>query len=224
MGNNSDPITLHKYLYANADPANTIDPSGYFGLTETAVTMNIVNTLVSLQIDNAFNVFDELGVSDPNIESARIINRIWGIASMGAAGVSLAKLLSKKFAKKADKIKSEVGNSRAFVFVNYAAAANITKKGFVSAGELRRFVPQGVQNTFRPSARIASGEKYNFGVDGNKVELEWHSADIGAAARFPNSPSGMGWTAQIKMNNKLLGTDGQWYRKPNALTHIPLID
>lgn len=28
MGNNQDPISLHKYLYANANPSNMIDPSG----------------------------------------------------------------------------------------------------------------------------------------------------------------------------------------------------
>ena len=28
MGDNNNPITLHKYLYANADPVNGIDPSG----------------------------------------------------------------------------------------------------------------------------------------------------------------------------------------------------
>jgi RHS repeat-associated protein len=31
MGNNSDPVTLHKYLYANADPVNFVDPTGNFG-------------------------------------------------------------------------------------------------------------------------------------------------------------------------------------------------
>ena len=32
MGINSDPITLNKYLYANADPVNFIDPSGNISL------------------------------------------------------------------------------------------------------------------------------------------------------------------------------------------------
>ncbi|WP_339066203.1 putative Ig domain-containing protein [Teredinibacter turnerae] len=31
MGNNYDPVSLHKYLYANADPVSFVDPSGYFG-------------------------------------------------------------------------------------------------------------------------------------------------------------------------------------------------
>ena len=32
MGRDQDPITLNKYVYANADPANWTDPSGYFGI------------------------------------------------------------------------------------------------------------------------------------------------------------------------------------------------
>ena len=32
MGRNHDPITLHKYLYANVDPANMIDPTGNFSI------------------------------------------------------------------------------------------------------------------------------------------------------------------------------------------------
>ncbi|WP_245929290.1 RHS repeat-associated core domain-containing protein [Agarilytica rhodophyticola] len=41
MGNNQDPITLHKYLYANAEPANLIDPSGKFSIGSLGVASNI---------------------------------------------------------------------------------------------------------------------------------------------------------------------------------------
>ena len=35
-GSLSDPLTLHRYAYANGNPVNTIDPSGSFGLQEDA--------------------------------------------------------------------------------------------------------------------------------------------------------------------------------------------
>lgn len=37
-----DPASLHKYLYANADPVNRIDPSGRFGIGEVASVSSIV--------------------------------------------------------------------------------------------------------------------------------------------------------------------------------------
>jgi RHS repeat-associated protein len=41
MGRDMEPMTLHKYLYADADPVNGRDPSGYFTLGEISVAQNI---------------------------------------------------------------------------------------------------------------------------------------------------------------------------------------
>jgi RHS repeat-associated protein len=46
MGRNHDSITLHKYLYANADPGNVIDPSGQFGLSSLGSTLNILGNVM----------------------------------------------------------------------------------------------------------------------------------------------------------------------------------
>lgn len=95
--------------------------------------------------------------------------------------------------------------------------------GSVSESTLRTMIPDGTPNTFKPSSTIADGYKYSYNVNGTKIEVKWHSADLNAATKFSGSNSGNGWTAQIKVGNKLLGLDGAFYRKPNNLTHIPLI-
>ena len=50
-GNQSDPLSLHKYLYAQADPVNRIDPSGYFcgGALETEEAIGFGLTIETLQ-------------------------------------------------------------------------------------------------------------------------------------------------------------------------------
>ncbi|HEX6623913.1 MAG TPA: RHS repeat-associated core domain-containing protein [Pyrinomonadaceae bacterium] len=44
-GDGFDPVTLHKYLYANADPVNHIDPTGNFSLGDISVSSAIHSTL-----------------------------------------------------------------------------------------------------------------------------------------------------------------------------------
>ena len=36
-GVQNDPVTMHKYLYANANPVKYVDPSGRFSFMETVV-------------------------------------------------------------------------------------------------------------------------------------------------------------------------------------------
>jgi RHS repeat-associated protein len=48
QGNGSDPITLHKYLYANVNPISVRDPSGRFGLAEIGATLNVLSSSIVL--------------------------------------------------------------------------------------------------------------------------------------------------------------------------------
>ncbi len=52
MGRNHDPITLHKYAYANVNPANMVDPSGYMsvGLAGMSINLNISGSLRTVNV------------------------------------------------------------------------------------------------------------------------------------------------------------------------------
>ena len=54
-GTLDNPVSLHKYLYANANPVMYTDPSGYFSLAETSVAQGIQSTINSVIVPY-FNV------------------------------------------------------------------------------------------------------------------------------------------------------------------------
>ena len=41
-----DPLSLHKYTYANADPVNGFDPSGYYTLTSVSLASRGIRPIV----------------------------------------------------------------------------------------------------------------------------------------------------------------------------------
>ncbi len=53
-GSPFDPVSLHRYLYANADPVNNTAPSGRFTLAESAATYAIVGILAGLAVGGLF--------------------------------------------------------------------------------------------------------------------------------------------------------------------------
>ncbi|MEE9426377.1 MAG: polymorphic toxin-type HINT domain-containing protein [Methylococcales bacterium] len=96
MGNNSDPVTLHKYLYGNVDPVNVVDPSGHFGLTSIGVASNIQVELSMLQVDVGLNLLD----AALNPDSAHGSNMLLGLVSIGGpSAFKLLRVLSSKFRK-----------------------------------------------------------------------------------------------------------------------------
>ena len=102
------------------------------------------------------------------------------------------------------------------------AARQMLVGGETSEDLLRSIVPKSTPNTFVPTATIKDGYKYNFSINGKKVEIKWHSQDLNAAIKYPGANSGAGWTAQIKVGNKLLTQSGRFVKKPQNYTHIPL--
>ncbi len=81
-GSSSDPVSLHKYLYAHADPVNGLDPSG--------------NSLVETIAGQTLAVRMQLSLIVPSIAAGgAVIGRVWnalGAATQNAASAVLQQL------------------------------------------------------------------------------------------------------------------------------------
>ena len=64
MGNTDEPVTLHKYAYGNMDPANTVDPTGHFGLASFGTASSIRSTLATTSTSSfSFAISRAIGAS-----------------------------------------------------------------------------------------------------------------------------------------------------------------
>ena len=57
-GSIDDPVSLHKYLYANANPVSNSDPSGYSTLADLNASMGIQGILSNIATPNGQALFD----------------------------------------------------------------------------------------------------------------------------------------------------------------------
>ena len=112
---------------------------------------------------------------------------------------------------------------------NFNLSNGVIENGKISEHQLQSWVPSGASNNFRPDPGIIEcGYKYNFNYNGTKVEIKWHSPQLNLSSKL--SPSELatsnsynGWSTQIKIGRKYLGTDGNLYRNNQQnITHIPV--
>jgi RHS repeat-associated protein len=82
-GNSSEPLSIHKYLYANGNPSNEIDPSGNFSISETAVTFGTLSILGAIS-GVAVNGINNYATGKNFFDGAV------GAAAFGAAALPLA--------------------------------------------------------------------------------------------------------------------------------------
>jgi RHS repeat-associated protein len=51
LGDTRDPVSLHRYLYANADPVNVADPSGRETLAELGASLEVQESLAAIRVN-----------------------------------------------------------------------------------------------------------------------------------------------------------------------------
>ena len=101
---------------------------------------------------------------------------------------------------------------------------NLLDGGEISISDLESIIPPGTKSTFQPTETLKNGAKYEFQLsDNQKVIIRWHEADPIAASKYPDAVSGQRWTAQLKVGNKQLKTDGTWTKNQSLNeVHIPI--
>ena len=100
-------------------------------------------------------------------------------------------------------------------------AGKLISSGVIFERDLLKLVPLGMENGFTPSERIEEGFKYETKFSGVRIQVKWHSPDIGTPE---GSNSRTGWTAQIKIGGRFLKSDGTFTRNRRENdAHIPII-
>jgi RHS repeat-associated protein len=79
-GNQSDPLSLHKYTFNHSEPVNRIDPSGLLSLSEIQVAFGI-NTMNAIR--RAINIYRAYNRASSIID---FINSVQGVANLMASG------------------------------------------------------------------------------------------------------------------------------------------
>nr|WP_274377848.1 RHS repeat-associated core domain-containing protein [Hahella chejuensis] len=118
MGINSDPVTLHKYLYANADPVGHIDPTGNMSLEGHMAGIGVMGTLLTLTL-NQYQVGQSFA-NGRSLAGGRYTDQEIGWLTLASSSPKLMSLISVK-AKTKDNSQKIVPLARAVEDVELAS-------------------------------------------------------------------------------------------------------
>ncbi len=91
-----NPVSLHKYLYANANPVMNTDPTGYFSLMDTTIAQGIQSTIDSVIVPY-FNVKKIMSWANMAVTAYDVAQQIRMIYAGEASILGLTFALAKGF-------------------------------------------------------------------------------------------------------------------------------
>ncbi|RLB87415.1 MAG: hypothetical protein DRH26_15695 [Deltaproteobacteria bacterium] len=107
QGQNRQPITLNKYVYANANPVNYTDPTGHYAsLSEANAVNTISNILRETQMNVGFSILDAHDRGKNGSGNEYIKDEVRGILIGAAIGLLLPPILSSAGKAVADRLGS----------------------------------------------------------------------------------------------------------------------
>jgi RHS repeat-associated protein len=89
-GRLGNPVTLHKYLYANGNPVNYVDPSGLYSIAEANLATSIANTLNEIQFWQGQQLLAMAGGGDEPTPSSIAWDTLFGLGLLTAAPLLIA--------------------------------------------------------------------------------------------------------------------------------------
>lgn len=192
-------------------------------------TNNFGKSLSKQEATSFVKYLKQQGLSEQTARDLQLAIDIFGTGAIPVASnttnIAKVKTLNVKPAVN-NSVKTSNGMGNGYSLTRYNpqySFPSLLNKWSINETSLKSLIPQGSINTFIPSNSIKGGYKYDFIINGQKIQIKWRAPDSQVAKKYPNSNSGKMWTDQIKVGNKYLGTDGKFYRNNKInITHIPI--
>lgn len=180
-GSTGNPISLHKYLYANANPVSYSDPSGYISLMEGMLAVGMMSVMYN-SISSMLNVY-QAGGSDEQAWTAYLDTLINGVAILGVYGclgtVAVSYIWARAMLSVLDFVFASISLYEAhlaFIEGEIAAGVALTALGLLgmySSYSNAMWAMQGVTaNAANVAATAEAGSSE--GGTGSKYEITWN--------------------------------------------------
>jgi len=182
------PVTLNKYVYANSDAVNVVDPSGRFGLAELGAADAVAGVLNNIQINFGFDFISH--ALDGGSDSASSDG--WAILT------SVAPFAIGQLAKQSIKIVSKIGKKGK---VAYSAKKAPLPKEIESAEFLSEHLGVGIY--IRGGAATQGADFFISGVKWELKTLE--SPSNNAVARNIKKAIDRGQSSRIVIDGRKVG-------------------
>ena len=88
-GDNADPVSLHRYLYSNANPTAFTDPSGNFSLGEMTMAAGIVGMISGIAVPAIRGPGDDMDDSTYSQRFGTCLYRNGGVIAIAMVGAAL---------------------------------------------------------------------------------------------------------------------------------------